>query len=172
LSEEAEKSDSRPYKLTPELTVRVCRALRSGLCDIEQACALEGISRATFYQWRKLGRSGKEPYATFLASTEEAMLRIDLALHNTVLSEALGNKEEKRRPNWKAAFQLIKWRALRGKQHVELTGADGAPLSADITHALTAESADIIRRKILFGDRRQPKPERSDEGDDDDGDDE
>jgi hypothetical protein len=178
LSADAEKPDSRPYKLTPELTVRVCRALRSGLCDIEQACALEGISRATFYQWRKLGRSGQEPYATFLASSEEAMLQIDLHLHATVLAEALGNKTEKRKPNWKAAMQLIKWRAMRGKQHVEVTGADGKPLGADITHALTSESADMIRRKILFGDRRQPRPVRdpsdtsSSEGDDDDGDDE
>jgi hypothetical protein len=160
------KTEKGPYKLTPELTVRVCKALRMGM-DLERVLDVEGISRATFYQWRKLGRDGAEPYATFLAQTEDAFLNVELALHGTVLNEALGQKkkgteEYSRKPNWKAAAWMIRWRASGGgKQRVELTGKDGEPLQAGVTHALTADSADAIRRKILFGDKARPVEEPS-----------
>jgi hypothetical protein len=136
--------------LDAALQERVCIALKGGL-DIEQACALNMINRATFYEWRKRGRGGEEPYAAFLAATEEAMLRVDLALHGTVLREALGDKERNRSPNPRMALEYLKYRKTGGRQQVELTGPDGTPIP--ILGALTNDAADMIRRRILYGER-------------------
>jgi hypothetical protein len=148
----------RQTKCTPDLQERVCKALSFGV-EVEVACALEGISRDSFYDWRARGRNGEEPYAGFLEATEQALLRVDLALHGTVLSEAVGNRQANRAPNWQAAAWYLKFRKTGGSQKVELTGKDGAPLQG----ALTQESADLIRQKILFGDTKK-KPEPTGEG--------
>ncbi len=163
------KKEKGPYKLTPECTTRVCKSLRMGIA-LERALEVEGISRATFYEWRRLGREGREPYATFLQQTEDAFLNVELALNGTILEEALGKKKPSgeviKKPNWKAAAWMIRWRQQGGRQQVELTGKDGEPLQAGVTAALTPEAADAIRRKILFGEKPPPEQEAQREADD------
>jgi len=136
----------RPTSLTEELQTRVCDALRCGL-EVEDACKLEGIGLSTYFEWRKRGAAGEEPYASFFQATEEAYLRVDLVLSGSILKAA-----EK---NWKAAAWYKKFRATGGRQQVELSGPGGAPLQG----ALTQESADLIREKILFGDTKKKLPE-------------
>jgi hypothetical protein len=140
-----------PYKLNEELQTRVCNALRFGI-DVETACRVEGIAQDTYYEWRKRGMAGEEPYKAFYDATEEAYLRVELALTGSLLKAAASN--------WQAALSTLKWRKTGGRTQVELTGKDGAPLQG----ALTQESADLIRNKILFGETKTKKPEPEGEG--------
>jgi hypothetical protein len=152
-----------PRKLTAELQERVCKALQMGV-EIETACALEGIHRATFYEWRQKGLGGEEPYAGFYNATQEAFLRVDMALSGTILREAVGNPAAGRPGNWQAAAWFKKFRANNGRQQIELTGKDGKPL--EHRGALTQETADLIRREILYGKRGRPPPTPQEEVDD------
>lgn len=57
--------------LTEDLCGRICKYLAMGNY-VEDCCKAVGISKSTFYNWKKLGENGEEPYATFLERVEEA----------------------------------------------------------------------------------------------------
>jgi hypothetical protein len=62
----------RPPKAINKLqTDTAVRAIQAGN-TLRCAAALAGISWRTFTEWRDLGGSGEEPYASFLRLTEEA----------------------------------------------------------------------------------------------------
>lgn len=52
----------RPTRvLNPETVGKLLSALDNH-ATISDACAIAGIDRSTFYQWRKWGKAGEEPY--------------------------------------------------------------------------------------------------------------
>ena len=129
-----------PPKYTPDLQERICKNLQYGI-DIQIACSIEGIGRRTYYDWRKRGESGEEPYASFLAATEAAMDKVETAVTGKIIQTALQG-------NWQAAAWWLRFRKTGGKQQVELTGANGQPIGI-LSEAAAAE----IRRKVLYGDK-------------------
>ena len=58
-------------KLTPEVESKIISMLMDGNY-ITTACLAAGITRVTFYDWKKRGEQGKQPYAKFLQHVEEA----------------------------------------------------------------------------------------------------
>ena len=136
----------RPSKLTPELQESICKTLGAGV-DVETAALREGISRSTIYNWMKWGREGQEPYASFVESTEIAQASVTTQVTYQILKAS--------KSSWQAAAWWVKWQATRGAQKIELSGPGGVPLS---TGQLTPEAADLIRQKILFGEREGPPP--------------
>ena len=133
------KTIGRPSKLTPELQEAICKTLQAGV-DVETACLRDGISRESYFEWRKRGREGEEPYAGFLAATTKAHAEVEAGLTYQILKAS--------KTHWQAAAWAIKWRATKGVQRVEVTGQDGAPISG----TLTSEAVDQIRKKILYGE--------------------
>lgn len=138
----------RPSKLTPELQKSIVQSLAYGI-DIETACLREGIARSTFYDWLNYGKAGREPYADFFTACEQAMAEVERKITASILLHT--------KKSWQAGAWWVKWRKTQGRQQVELTGKDGAPLQ---TNGLTAEAAEVIRETILFG-REKPKQERA-----------
>ncbi len=130
----------RPTSLTPELQLQICETLSWGV-DVETACRRSGISRATYFQWVKRGKTGEQPYADFLDATDEALAHVEADVTRNIIRAS--------KNRWQAAAWWIKWQKTQGVQRVELTGKDGAP----VTGTLTPESAELIRQRILFGDR-------------------
>jgi hypothetical protein len=135
---------ARPSKLTPEVQANVCKTLAAGV-DVETACRREGIGARTYYDWLEKGRAGTEPYASFVAATDQAMAEVETAVTYQILKAT--------KQSWQAGAWWVKFRRTNGSQRIELTGKDGAALT---TGTLTPEGAELIRQKILYGDR-EPK---------------
>ena len=95
---------ARPSKLTPELEDGFLEALRYG-AFIDQACDLVGISRTTFYAWRKAAEAGTDPNA------ERFMRNVRIA-SACAEYEAQGHvfHEFHLRGNWKAAAWWLQHR--------------------------------------------------------------
>jgi hypothetical protein len=139
----------RPSKLTPELQSYLLKMLRAGVHP-ETACKVEGIALSTFYEWRKRGEDGEDPYAEFLfESTRASALVIGRLEHEIVKAAA---------HDWRAGAYVLskRMRAVYGddKHRLEISGVDGGPLP--VRH-LSDEVAEEIRRKILYGDT-EPLP--------------
>ncbi len=105
------------------------------------ACARAGIGRSTFNEWIRRGRAGEQPYEEFLHATDVAQAQCEADVSRNIIRAS--------KQRWQAGAWWIKWRHTHGVQRVELTGRDGAP----VTGTLTPESAELIRQRILFGDR-------------------
>lgn len=61
----------RPTKLTKKRCEFICEGLKKGNY-ITTCCRAVGISDATYRLWKRKGKQGIEPYATFLQKTDEA----------------------------------------------------------------------------------------------------
>jgi hypothetical protein len=58
--------------LTPEITAKVCDALRVG-APLDTARAFAGVKARTFSLWLEQGRKGVEPYVPFIEAVDGAM---------------------------------------------------------------------------------------------------
>ena len=131
---------ARSSKCTPELQMSICTRLECGI-DIELACRREGISSDTYYEWMRRGRAGEQPYEDFVEAVEVARAECEIEVTRNIIRAS--------RNRWQAGAWWIKWRHSHGIQKVELTGKDGSPIAGQ----LTPEGADMIRQRILYGDR-------------------
>ncbi|MGC2444540.1 hypothetical protein [Candidatus Binatus sp.] len=61
----------QPCKLTPAVQQKVCDAIRMGNF-LTIAAKAAGISMDTLQRWRHLGEEGRQPFASFLVSLQEA----------------------------------------------------------------------------------------------------
>jgi Transposase len=120
----------------------ICRTLEMGV-DIKVACAREGISDATYYHWRRLGRQGREPYAAFLTATEKALAEVEARATHRVLKDS----------TWQSAAWWLKWRKTGGRTQVEISGPDGRPIQ------LSPALAEEMRAVILFGQEPAQLPD-------------
>lgn len=73
----AVKKIGRPSKLTPELIEGISDHIAENGCYIQDACALFGVSRSVFYDWKKRGEqdrdAGRETlHSAFLDTIEKA----------------------------------------------------------------------------------------------------
>ena len=92
----------RPVELTPMLKQEICDLL-SDAVNLETACELVGIAKATYYNWRERGESGEEPFAEFLDAATRARAKAKLTLLR-IIDRAAQNGD------WRAAS----WRLTHG----------------------------------------------------------
>jgi hypothetical protein len=69
----AKPTAGQPNKATPELARRIAALVSSGtkLADAAEQC---GLDRSSLFNYRKLGKAGQEPYASFEAIIKAAAL--------------------------------------------------------------------------------------------------
>ena len=111
----------RQTDLNTQIQSRICEALRKGHY-VKEACALAGISVASFYTWKKRGDAGEEPFAAFTEAVEEAEAEaIEYLL--TTIHDAAGD-------DWKAALAILERRnkAWARQEKVELSGDENQPV--------------------------------------------
>jgi hypothetical protein len=123
----------RPTKYTRESVATILRGLRRGY-PTTLACEAGGICVATFNLWRKR-------YGKFDKNVRKAMVT-GIQRKFQVISECLGSKDEAIR------LSAAKW-ALEhcspehfSRQKIEVTGADGAPLTGAVAIYLPRKDGD------------------------------
>ena len=63
---------SRKTSLTPEIQEKIVGLIKLGNY-VDTTCKIVGIHKDTLYEWLKRGRTGEEPFATFMVAFEEAI---------------------------------------------------------------------------------------------------
>jgi hypothetical protein len=90
----------RTSDLTPALQASICKDIEAGN-TIATACAINGISQATYYQWLEKGKAGQSPaYVDFLESATQARHRAKANAIAAVRAGVLGGPGNKQ--DWKA----------------------------------------------------------------------
>lgn len=132
-SETPPKPIGRPTKLTPDVQEIVVKAIRSGATH-DIAAMAAGIHRDTFYDWKSRGEAGEPIYSDFSDALKTAEAQGALNLLERIQSASEDPKY------WPAAAWILERRypETYGKQRIEHTGKDGAPME----HVFTIEWTD------------------------------
>jgi transposase len=93
---------ARPSKLTPEVSVGICRAIRAGNYP-EIAARSVGIAASTFYRWMEQGRSAK---SGIHSDFYEAVCRAEAESE----VHAVANLRKAAPSQWRAALALLERR--------------------------------------------------------------
>ena len=132
----AKNKTGRPSKLTADIQNKIIEAIRAG-AYVETAAAYAGINKSTFYDWLKKGARGLDPaFVEFSNAIERALASSEMRDIVTITKAA--------DVHWQAAA----WRLERKhpnrwgrRQHVELSGADGGPVSL-----MVSSWSDLIKK--------------------------
>lgn len=130
--------------LNPQLQSRIVEGLRLGNY-VEDVCKAVGISKQTYYDWRKKGENGESPYVEFLDAVEEAEADAITDALETVKFAAKVNKD------WRAAAWFLERRHAKWAKQEKVEVAGNVPIEIEI------KWPDEIRAK--------PKAEKIDEED-------
>lgn len=140
------KRKGAPSKLTDELQSRIVELLRNG-AFVETACNHVGISKVSFYTWRKQGRVQKRGrYRDFLNATNKAQADAELALVSIVQAAAY--------QDWKAAAWILvrmNPRTYSETKRTELTGRGGKPIEHNVKRGPEDYTDDELAAIIAAG---------------------
>ena len=134
-------------KLTKKVCDRICDGLRKGNY-VTTCCRACGISTVTYYNWKKRGEEGEEPYVTFLERVEEAeaegeMVHVEI-IHDTAVSG-----------NWLSSAWLLerKYPQRFGKREQMALQTDN-DFKLEISTAKSPYEMGLDEKKLLEEDRR------------------
>ena len=134
-------------KLTKKICDDICEGLEKGNY-ITTCCRAVGISTGTYYNWKKRGEKGEEPYATFLRRTDEAeaigeMTHIEI-IHDVALSQ-----------NWLASAWLLerKYPQRFGKREQMALQTDN-DFKLEISTAKSPYEMGLEEKRLLEEDRK------------------
>jgi len=119
----------RKTKLTPEMQKKIVQALEVGAIH-EDACAYAGISHECFYNWLRLGETGRQPFAEFSEAVKGAEGKAVVGWLAQIETAA-------RAGNWQAAAWKLERRRPKGYGR-QLADADAAPPPDIHVHIHTA----------------------------------
>lgn len=121
----------RPSLYSDDLHARVTKLVRAGVDELD-AFMLEGVSRTTFFAWKKDAKKGVEPFSTLFEDVETAAAGRNsrLTLQLMKLANA-GNLEAITR-----ALKAYRPDLFNDRQRVELGGLNGNPIVAGIRYVV------------------------------------
>lgn len=101
----------RPNSLTPQLQEEILQYLRSG-ASYAGACKHVGISRATFFAWKALGREHREhkevvPERVIYVQFIDAIERVDAAVEMDLVGEVRTAKGGQGADAWQSRAWLL-----------------------------------------------------------------
>lgn len=117
----ASKPIGRPTKLTDHVKTRLIEALKNGASH-ELAAQYAGIGVSTFYAWKKKAEEGDPDFQEFVEviANSESLGAIEILkkIHAAIDDD------------WKAGAWILERRypETYGRQRIEHTGKDGAPI--------------------------------------------
>jgi len=96
---------------------------------ISEACALAGISTASFYKWYNLGLDGDPVYKEFSDAIDEAQAQ--------AVTDALTDIREAGRDDWRAAAWFLERRSRKWAKNleVEISGNPEKPVEIELRWA-------------------------------------
>jgi len=93
---------ARKRKLTPAMTAKLVKALKSGI-TASAACSIVGIANKTYYEWLKKGREGNgDIYEKFLIAIEKANAEAEKAMLDIITNHSV--------KHWQAAAWVLERR--------------------------------------------------------------
>ena len=92
---------ARPTSLTPTVRAAILEAVRAGNYKAT-ACAAAGIHRDTLNGWELRGRTGEEPYASFVEELEQAEAQSEIEMLSRVRNAEPSIPEVKGADPWQA----------------------------------------------------------------------
>ena len=131
----------RPTDCTPEKTEEVCQWLASG-CYAETACGLSGISQSAYYDWKRKGEEGEEPYAQFVEAVTRAEQKAEARA--VALINKAGEEDPRNLQWWLARRHSKRWADTSKHEH---TGAGGAPVQI-VIGTIPASNPDEVLAEI------------------------
>lgn len=146
----------RPTDCTPEVTARICKAIRVGM-PLEHAAEAGGIHRSTFYRWMQRAEDNEQPYRDFRDAVERAVRECEeRALRRISKAARLGSWQaaawllERRHPEHYGRRDRVQMDAtVSGTHHVEVDATDKLAAGFRALLALSPEE----RAKLRGGDR-------------------
>lgn len=134
-------------KLNRRVCDTICENLRRGNY-ITTACRASGISTGTYYNWKKRGKAGEEPYATFLKRTDEAEAEGELACMEVIFNSAVEQN------NWLSSAWILerKYPQRFGKREQMALQTDN-DFKLEISTAKSPYEMGLEEKKLLKEDR-------------------
>lgn len=143
---EKKQGKGRPDKLTDDVQAAIVKWLEEG-GFVENACHMVGISKVTYYTWRRLGREQRRgKYRNFLNATNKAQARAQTKLVSMIESAA--------RRDWKAAAWVLTRMnpgVFMQTERMELTGKKGRPIQHDHKRSADDYTDDELAAIIAAG---------------------
>lgn len=121
----------RPSVFAPDRGQRICMMVAEGV-PVATACRIEGIGKATLYDWRKQGAEGLEPFAEFARELRRAQDTCEATVTSRLVRATL--------MDWKAAAWWLERRRPKlypTKHDVTLHKSAGEMNDAELAEALT-----------------------------------
>lgn len=134
-------------KLNKRVCETICEGLRKGNY-VTTCCRAVGISQRTYYNWKKKGEEGEEPYATFLQKVDEAEAEGEMAMMEIIHDNAVSG-------NWLSSAWVLerKYPNRFGKrERMELQTDNDFKL--EITTAKSPYEMGLDEKKLLEEDRK------------------
>ncbi len=134
-------------KLNKRVCETICEGLRKGNY-VTTCCRAVGISQRTYYNWKKKGEEGEEPYATFLQKVDEAEAEGEMAMMEIIHDNAISG-------NWLSSAWVLerKYPNRFGKrERMELQTDNDFKL--EITTAKSPYEMGLDEKKLLEEDRK------------------
>jgi hypothetical protein len=129
---------------------RLCAMVAVGV-PIATACQAESINRSTYYEWRKRGQAGEQPFATFWADMQASLARAEASVVQRVTSASLDD--------WRAgAWYLERRFPQRYRQKQTLTVTKGPSDMSDAELDAAIAKYGFTRAPDAVGDTPQPSP--------------
>lgn len=134
-------------KLNKEVCDNICENLRRGNY-ITTACRASGISTGTYYNWKKRGEKGEEPFKTFLERTDKAESEGELACMEVIYNSAT------EQGNWLSAAWILerKYPQRFGKREQMALQTDN-DFKLEISTAKSPYEMGLEEKKLLKEDR-------------------
>lgn len=109
------------YKLTAELTAEIVAKVSAGVHP-EVAAIACGVSRASFYEWKRKGLNGEEPFAAFWTAVARAEAESEVQMLQTAQT---GDEVGVGFGRSKSAYELIQLRfPKRWSKQIKIEMAD------------------------------------------------
>lgn len=134
-------------KLNKRVCETICEGLRKGNY-VTTCCRAVGISQRTYYNWKKKGEEGEEPYATFLQKVDEAEAEGEMAMMEIIHDNAVSG-------NWLSSAWVLerKYPNRFGKrERMELQTDNDFKL--EITTAKSPYEMGLDEKKLLEEDQK------------------
>lgn len=147
IREEVPTKMPRRTKLTKELCDEICRYIEMGNY-IDRSCEAVGINPSTFYTWKKKGKRGIEPYATFLKRVEKVEAKAEMKHLGIIHDVAEGG-------NWLASAWILerKYPNRFGKREQMALATDN-DFKLEISTAKSPYEMGLEEKRLLEEDRK------------------
>ena len=142
------KGKTHPQKLNKTICDKICEGVLKGNY-VATVCQSVGINRSTYYEWKKKGKQGIEPYKQFYDRVTEAEAKAEMDILNVIYTNAIDEC------NWvSSAWILEKKYPNRFGKREQMALATDNDFKLEISSAKSPYELGEKERKLLEEDEK------------------